>query len=349
MTSPPLPPNQQLVKRHCWPVVGERAPSQTTTPWTVTLAGEVKVDRHWSLNDLAALPQTTRRIDVHCVTRWSRLQMEFRGIRFAELVTDAGGEPLYKPQARFVSFVARSERSHSTSLPLRELLDLDPLVALRADGAPLPIEHGGPVRMVVPGKYFYKSIKWLERIEFLTDDRLGYWESEAGYHNGADPWKEQRYIASSLSKQDAARLIRQRDFRARDLLGLQANGMELANLNAVNARLRNADFRNTSLHGADFRGANLSNAHLESADLREANFRGADLEGADFSAADLRGADLRDASLFGASFAVIDTDGNRNNVASIDQSTKVTATSLDALTPEQRDCFRSQSASVEER
>ncbi|WP_182869727.1 pentapeptide repeat-containing protein [Rhodopirellula sp. JC639] len=349
MTSPPLPPNQQRVKQDHWPVVGERAPAQSTRPWTVTLGGEVTADRCWSLSDLAALPQTTRRIDVHCVTRWSRLQMEFQGVRFAELVTDFDGQPLFNPRARFVSFVARSDRSHSTSLPLQELLDLDPLVALRAGGAPLATEHGGPVRMVVPGKYFYKSLKWLERIEFLTDDRLGYWESEAGYHNGADPWKEQRYIASSLSKQEAVRLIRQRDFSDRDLLGLQASGLELANLNAVNALLRNADLRKTALRGADFRGANLSNAHLQSADLREANFRGADLEGADFSGADLRGADLRDASLFGASFAVIDAAGDRRHVASINASTRVTASSLAALTPEQRECFWSQRATVHER
>ncbi|QDV44888.1 Serine/threonine-protein kinase B [Stieleria neptunia] len=346
MNPKPLPPHQQLVGRDRWPVVGERAPRHSDLPWTITVGGQVWTERRVDLHQLATMPQTTRRIDVHCVTRWSKLQMEFEGVRFAELVAAPNGQPLWNPQARFVSFVARSERSHSTSLPLQELLTLDPLIALKADGESLSSEHGGPVRMVVPGKYFYKSVKWLQRIEFLSDDRLGYWESEAGYHNGADPWKEQRYIAASLGKQDAARLIRQRDFSGRDLLSLEARGLDLEKLHASNSLLRNADLRETNLRRADFRGANLSNAHLQSADLRDANLRGADLEGADFSAADLRGADLRDASLFGVSFGVVNADGGLSQAALIDATTKITTTSFDALTPQQRAWLRSQSVTL---
>ncbi|PAY17721.1 nitrate reductase [Rhodopirellula sp. SM50] len=346
MNSKSIPPNQQLVRRDCWPVVGERSPGNSDLPWTITVCGQVLSERCVDLGDLTAMPQTTRCIDVHCVTRWSKLQMEFEGVRFAELVADSNGQPLWNRQARFVSFVARSTRSHRTSLPLEELLELDPLIALKADGEPLSVEHGGPVRMVVPGRYFYKSIKWLQRIEFLSDDRLGYWESEAGYHNGADPWKQQRYIAASLSKQDAARLIRERDFRGRDLLSLEARGLDLENLHAANSLLRNADLRNASLRRAEFQGANLSNAHLQSADLREANFRGADLEGADFSAANLRGADLRDASLFGVSFGVVNAHGALSQAAVMDATTKFTASSLDALTPEQRDWLQLQSVTL---
>ncbi|KAA5542771.1 molybdopterin-dependent oxidoreductase [Roseiconus nitratireducens] len=331
-----LPPNQQLVKGDRWPVVGERAPREDDAPWTVTLCGEVESCRTWTVEELRSLPQVHRQVDVHCVTRWSKLEMPFEGVRFAEIVHDQSGDPLWKKDATHVSFVARSDRGHSTSLPLDELLRLDPILAFSAQGQPLSQEHGGPVRMVVPGKYFYKSVKWLERIEFLRADRPGYWEGEAGYHNGADPWREQRYIAASVGKQEASRLIRQRDFSGRDLLSLQASGMNLEKLRATGALLRNADFRSANLRNADFRGANLSNAHLQSADLRDADFRDADLEGADLSDADLRGADLRGTSLFGATFCVVDQTGFTHSAATIDSSTRLDPTSLQGLTAEQR-------------
>ena len=331
-----LPPNQQLVKGDRWPVVGESAPRKSDAPWTVTLCGEVASCRTWTLEELRSLPQVDRRVDVHCVTRWSKLEMRFEGVRFADIVHDPADVPLWKEDATHVSFVARSDRGHSTSLPLEELLRLDPILAFSAQGKPLSPEHGGPVRMVVPGKYFYKSVKWLERIEFLSADRLGYWEAEAGYHNGADPWQEQRYIAASVGKQEASRLIRQRDFSGRDLLSLQASGMNLEKLRATGALLRNADFRGANLQQADFRGANLSNAHLQSADLRGADFRDADLEGADLSDADLRGADLRGTSLFGTTFCVVDQAGFAGSAATMDSSTRFDPTALQGLTAEQR-------------
>lgn len=335
-----VPPNQQLVRGDRWPVVGERSPSSSPEGWTVALSGRVSVARIYTLEELEALPQIERRIDIHCVTRWSKLQMRFEGVRFADVAVNHNGKPLWDVDVTHVSFVARSERGHSTSLPLNELLDLDPLLVFRAEGKPLSTEHGGPVRMVVPGKYFYKSVKWLERIEFLSSDRLGYWESEAGYHNGADPWSEQRYIAATISKQEAMRLIKQRDFSGRELLSLQASGLDLSQLNASGAMLRNADFSNTNLQQADFRQANLSNAHLQAADLRQADFRGADLEGADFSGADLRGADLRDVSLFGASFARVDSDGRVSDVAVFDVATQISDDALDGLVAEQRQVLK---------
>jgi DMSO/TMAO reductase YedYZ molybdopterin-dependent catalytic subunit len=327
-----LPPGQQLVAPGKWPFVGERQARADNSPWSLTIAGAVSRPRAYSLGDLRALPQVERAIDIHCVTRWSKLGARFSGVPLADLLEAAGPDPA----ARFVSFVARSERAHSTSLPRDEALSLNTLVALDYEGAPLPPEHGGPVRTIVPGRYFYKSLKWLERIELLPEDRLGYWEATAGYHNTADPWREQRYIAPSLTKQQAAALIAARDFSGRDLLSINAAGHDLAGLVARGALLRNADFRRCNLRRACFDGANLTNAHLEAADLREATFRGADLEGVNFAAADLRGADLSGASLFGATF-VEERDGQpmAETAAQFDPRTRLEAEQLEALTPVQ--------------
>ncbi len=328
----PLPPGQQLVAPGKWPFVGERQAQADDTPWGVAITGAVRRPRTYSMVELRALPQAERIIDIHCVTRWSKLGVRFSGILLADLLRAADVDPA----ARFTSFVARSERAHSTSLPLADALRLDALVALDYEGGPLPAEHGGPVRTIVPGRYFYKSLKWLERIELLPEDRLGYWEAAAGYHNTADPWREQRYIAPSLTKQQAQSLIAARDFSGRDLLSINAAGHDLSGLVALGALLRNADFRRCDLRRACFDGANLSNAHLESADLREATFRGADLEGANFAGADLRGADLSGASLFGATF-VDERDGQpvAETGARFDAATRLQPEQLEALTPTQ--------------
>lgn len=317
-----LPPNQELAAPHKWPVVGERAPRADDSPWTITVGGLVEREVTWTLDELLARPLVTRTVDIHCVTRWSKLGATFEGIPLAALLAGAG----LLPEAQYLSFVARSERNHSTSLPLAEALALETLVAFRYEGLPLEPIHGGPVRTVVPGRYFYKSLKWLERIEVLGADRLGYWEGEAGYHNGADPWREERYISSSIDRLLAQKLVASRDFRDRDLLSLNVSHLDLSGLQAQRALLRNAEFRETGLRHADFTDANLSNAHLHRADLRDARFLRCDVEGANFEGADLRGADFTDASLFGATFTG----------AVIDGSTRFEGDSLSALSPLQR-------------
>ncbi|HEX2164948.1 MAG TPA: molybdopterin-dependent oxidoreductase, partial [Thermoanaerobaculia bacterium] len=258
------------------------------------------------------------------------------GVPLATLL--AASRPL--PEARFVSFVARSERGHSTSLPLADALALGTLVALTSDGEPLAEIHGGPVRTVVPGRYFYKSLKWLERIELLADDRLGYWEAEMGYHNVADPWKEQRYIAANVDRGEARRLLEARDLSGRDLLSLDAERRDLARLDARGAVLRNASFREAVLTDARFSRANLSNAHLEGADLRRADLRDADVEGADFRGADLRGADFRGASLFGATFRPEPGAASRWREATVDATTRFERGQLDGLSEAQQDFLR---------
>jgi DMSO/TMAO reductase YedYZ molybdopterin-dependent catalytic subunit len=329
---PRLPANQQLIRSDRWPVVGERAPRVDESPWTVAVCGAVRERRVYTLAELRGMGLVHRAVDIHCVTRWSRFDVVFGGIAIEQLLEPDN----VLPGARFVSFVARSSRNHSTSLPLDVVFASRALVALEADGRPLAEEHGGPVRMVVPGKYFYKSVKWLERIECLENDRLGYWEADAGYHNGADPWREERYMAPRISKQQAARLIQQSDFRDHDLRSLDATRRDLRNLQAQRAKLRNASFREANLAGADFSNANLSNACFVNADLRGAVLAGADVEGADFAGADLRRTDLRVASMFGASFCQFDAQGHMSLTARVDATTIIDPATLDALTDDQR-------------
>lgn len=326
-----LPPNQQLVAPGRWPIVGEHAPRDDGSPWNITIRGCVENELRFSLDEIKALPQVERSIDVHCVTRWSRLAMPFTGVPLRTLIDRAG----VTSEARFISFVARSEQDHSTSLSLDYLLSVEALIALTAEGQPLAKEHGGPVRMVVPGRYFYKSVKWLEAIELLADDKLGYWERDSGYHNNADPWLEQRFVAPNISKQLAAKLIEERDFRDQNLLSIDCSNRDLDGLNATRATLRNADFRGATLRRANFDGANLSGARMDGCDLTGATFRGADIEGADFRGARLEDADFSAASFFGASFCVF--DGAVSEPAIFGSGTKIDPTSLDALTEHQRE------------
>ncbi|QDU87553.1 Serine/threonine-protein kinase B [Pirellulimonas nuda] len=328
---PQLPPNQQLVAAGKWPVVGERAPRADEAPWAIAIEGLVDRPARHALETLCGRPLVERTVDIHCVTRWSKLGANFGGLRLFELLDEAG----VQSAARYVSFVSRSARGHSTSLQLDECRALDPLIVFEHEGRPLEVEHGGPVRVVVEGKYFYKSVKWLETVRLLADDRLGYWEAESGYHNGADPWREERYMAPSLSKREAERLIASRDFSHRDLRSIDAADRDLTGLRAVGALLRDANFRRCLLTGADLQGANFSNAHLEDCQARDASFRNADLEGANLNGADLKGADLRGASLLGATFS--DEDGiETGRGARIDGSTRMDAAAIEQLAPPQR-------------
>lgn len=329
MTSNQLPPGQQLAAPGKWPIVGEREPAPFGPDWTLQITGCVANPKRWSLAELRALPQEIQTVDIHCVTRWSVLGAKFTGIPLARLLA------LAKPtdEAKFISFVAHSPRSHSTSLPLSDALALQVFIALEADGVPISIEHGGPLRSITPGRYFYKSLKWLTSIELLHEDRLGYWEGTAGYHNRADPWNEERFVASGISKQEAARILVERDISGRDLLGLDGSDRDLSGLVARGALLRNANFRRANLSRACFDGTNLTNAQFTDANLTGASMRNADVEGATFIGCDLRGTDLRGASIFGALF--IDPAAPGGPPAKIDSSTQIDSAALEPLTPMQ--------------
>ncbi len=295
-----LPPDQVATRK--WPVVGERAPTPEAldpATWSLTLDGAVARPTRLSWADVQAWPARTLTMDVHCVTRWSHRGMRFEGRPLADVLAPVG----VSPDAVSVRFVAFSARDHDTSLPLAEALDRCWLVH-SADGAPLAPIHGGPLRVVTVGRYFYKSLKWVRRVELCTAHALGYWEREDGYHDTADPWPgDQRYVSGNLTPAQLARFrdrdhfdgARDRTIRRADLRGWQPHTQSLGPL-----KLKGCDLRGARLAGADLRGANLSLSDLRGADLRGADLRGADLEGCFLVGADLRGADLRGALLTAA-------------------------------------------------
>jgi DMSO/TMAO reductase YedYZ molybdopterin-dependent catalytic subunit len=336
MTEAQLPPGQQLVAAGKWPTIGEQDPRADDAPWRLVVGGAVARPCTFALEELQSWPQVEQTIDLHCVTRWSKLGVRFSGVPLAMMILDRA-QP--GPAARFVSFVARSERAHSTSLSLAAALELQCQVAMAADGSPLSQQRGGPLRLVVPRRYFYKSLKWLERIELTSEDRLGFWERTAGYHNTADPWQEQRYVAEGITKAEARRILQTRDISGRELCSLVGDGRDLAGLMARGALLRNADFRNSSLRGACFEGANLTNAHFQGADLRDATFGNADLEGANFSNADLRGTCFLGARLLAASFCESTENGPIGNLR-LDDRTQLQSAALEELTPMQEVILR---------
>lgn len=332
-----IPPGQQLAAPGKWPLVGERIPAPPPSLWTLEIAGLVESPLFFTLDQLKSLPTTELVTDIHCVTRWTRLDMRFRGVLLSEVLDRA--RPL--PSTKYLSFVANSIREHSTSLPLEEAIRLGAMIAWEAEEKEIATEHGGPLRTIVPGRYFYKSLKWLKRIDLLAQDRLGYWEAESGYHNEADPWRQQRYAAANLNKAEVAKLLAERDFSGKDLRSVELSSADLAGLKAVKSLLRDARFRAANLEGADFSQANLSNAQLLGANLCGASFRDADVEGADFTSADLRGADFRGASLFGASLHT-----ERAAPATIDATTQFSIEVFEQLTPDQADFLKQTPAKI---
>jgi DMSO/TMAO reductase YedYZ molybdopterin-dependent catalytic subunit len=180
-----LPPGQYLTSK--WPVLhaGDVPPLDLST-WTFRVFGDVEQELTLDWARFNDLPRSANVQDIHCVTRWSRFATAFEGVHWRELAKLA--RPL--PSARFV--IAHAAHDFTSNVPLSFLEDENALLATHADGEPLAAEHGGPMRLVVPGKYFWKSAKWLRAIELSPVDRLGFWE-RYGYHNDADPWKEERY------------------------------------------------------------------------------------------------------------------------------------------------------------
>ena len=180
-----LPPGQYLTDK--WPVLhAGDVPDTDLATWDFRVWGEVEKPITLTWDELDALPKTENVQDIHCVTRWSRFDTRFRGVHWRELARLV--EP--KPAARFV--VAHAEQGFTANVPLAFLEHDGALLATEADGEPLTPEHGWPLRLVIPGKYFWKSAKWLRGLELTSGDRPGFWE-RYGYHNDADPWQEERY------------------------------------------------------------------------------------------------------------------------------------------------------------
>jgi DMSO/TMAO reductase YedYZ molybdopterin-dependent catalytic subunit len=180
-----LPPGQYLTEK--WPVLhAGTVPKTDLSSWDFKVFGEVEEPLTLTYEELQALPQTEITVDIHCVTRWSRFDTSFKGVHWRELAKLV--RP--KPSARFV--LAHAEQGFTSNVPLEALEDDKALIAWEADGEPLEPDHGWPLRLVVPSRYFWKSAKWLRGLELLASDQPGFWE-RYGYHNDADYWQEQRY------------------------------------------------------------------------------------------------------------------------------------------------------------
>ena len=178
-----LPPGQYLTPD--FPVLSAGpTPHVPLEAWALTVTTEDGAQRSWSWPQLMALPAESVTVDIHCVTRWSKLDSEWRGVSLDTILAEVD------TAADFA--MVHSYGGYTTNLPLEDLLDGKAWVAFAYDGEDLVPQHGGPARLLVPHLYFWKSAKWVRGIELLLDDAPGFWE-QLGYHDYGDPWREQRY------------------------------------------------------------------------------------------------------------------------------------------------------------
>jgi DMSO/TMAO reductase YedYZ molybdopterin-dependent catalytic subunit len=180
-----LPPGQYFTEK--WPVLhAGDVPDTDLAVWDFKVWGEVEEPLTLTFEQLKELPATDVTSDIHCVTRWSRFDAHFKGVHWSELAKLC--KP--KPSARFV--IAHAEQGFTANSPLSAIEDPTALIVYEADGEPLTPDHGWPLRLFVPTKYFWKSAKWLRGLELSAVDKPGFWE-RYGYNNNADYWKEERY------------------------------------------------------------------------------------------------------------------------------------------------------------
>jgi DMSO/TMAO reductase YedYZ molybdopterin-dependent catalytic subunit len=178
-----VPPGQYVTTD--FPVLSAGpTPHVGTEKWTFSIRQAGSVLRSWTWQEMRALPAETVTTDIHCVTRWSKLDTRWDAVSLDTLFEQAGAE------AAFV--LAFSDGGYTTDLPMADVTDGQAWLAFGFDGAPLEPEHGGPVRLLVPHLYFWKSAKWVRGLELLDQDEPGFWETY-GYHMYGDPWREQRY------------------------------------------------------------------------------------------------------------------------------------------------------------
>jgi DMSO/TMAO reductase YedYZ molybdopterin-dependent catalytic subunit len=181
-----LPPGQVLTEK--WPVLhyGSVPHYRDMSAWRLRVTGAVERPLSFSYDELRALPSVDIGCDIHCVTTWSRFDNTFTGVWLSALLDAAAA----RPSGRFVVF--RCAQGFTTSIPVELAREEDSAIVWAHDGSDLAPEHGGPLRALVPRKYFWKSAKWLEQIDVVEQDELGFWERN-GYNNSADPWLEERY------------------------------------------------------------------------------------------------------------------------------------------------------------
>jgi DMSO/TMAO reductase YedYZ molybdopterin-dependent catalytic subunit len=182
-TSQQLPPGQYLT--YDFPVLSAGpTPRVPLERWEFAITTESGEAHRWSWSELMDLPADTPTVDIHCVTKWSKLGTNWQGVSLDMLMADVD------TAADFA--LVQSYGGYTTNLPLEDLLDGQAWIAYSFDGEDLAPEHGGPARLLVPHLYFWKSAKWVRGIQLMLQDEPGFWES-AGYHDYGDPWREQRY------------------------------------------------------------------------------------------------------------------------------------------------------------
>jgi DMSO/TMAO reductase YedYZ molybdopterin-dependent catalytic subunit len=178
-----IPPGQYLT--HDFPVLSAGpTPHVRLDRWDLQVTGEVERPRRWTWEEFHALPREQFTVDIHCVTKWSKLDTVWEGVSIDTLLDGLEHSGHY--------LVAHCEGGYTTNLPLEDVTGGKVWIAFGYDGEPLAPEHGGPARLLVPHLYFWKSAKWIRKLELVSGDRPGFWE-ELGYHNYGDPWQEQRY------------------------------------------------------------------------------------------------------------------------------------------------------------
>ena len=203
-----LPPGQVLTRK--WPVLtyGE-TPKLDLTSWSFRCFGLVEEPVTWSWSEFLRLPRVAITSDVHCVTRWSRYDNRWEGVAVSEILRRVAVLP------PALAVMVHAHPDYTTNLLLSDLQGDDVLLAYRHDGEDLPVEHGGPCRLVVPRLYFWKSAKWVRGFEFLDHNAPGFWEV-SGYHLRADPWRDERY---SGQETDAMQRMRAESARRRRAMG----------------------------------------------------------------------------------------------------------------------------------
>lgn len=182
---PKTPPGQVATAKFPILTYGD-TPNVSTAEWRFRIWGEVEDEISWTWNDFMRLPQTTVRADFHCVTRWSRFDDDWTGVLFKDLLEVIR----VKPSAKFV--MQHAYGGYTTNNSMEVMMHEDVILAHTFNGAPLPREHGGPTRVFTPRRYAWKGAKWVNGLEFMENDRPGFWEQN-GYDTPADPWNEERF------------------------------------------------------------------------------------------------------------------------------------------------------------
>jgi DMSO/TMAO reductase YedYZ molybdopterin-dependent catalytic subunit len=180
-----VPPGQRLTGK--WPVLHYGSvPKIESISWNLKIFGLITAEKSITLQEFLALPQIKVFSDIHCVTTWSKLDNLWEGVSSSAIKSLVE----IKPEAKFV--IVHAAGNFTTNLAIQDFFQPDVLLAVKHNGENLSAEHGGPVRLVVPRLYFWKSAKWMTGLEFTAKDKPGFWESN-GYHNHGDPWAEERY------------------------------------------------------------------------------------------------------------------------------------------------------------